>query len=174
MQDRRFKELAPIGPYWPDAALRRGLGGRASIDCRVDPKGRLDPCNIVAERTTHPTNNLARGPYLQLATTNSIYVVWRTEGKATPVVRYGASPGQIDQMVPASNIITRIGTTNKPTEQKKFLKLHSAPSGTLQFEAKITRLQPDTLYYYAVFNEDTLLAGPDDGCHFRTHPRSRG
>ena len=37
----------------------------------------------------------ARAPYLQFSTTNSIYVVWRSEGPVTPVVKWGS---RLDQL----------------------------------------------------------------------------
>src|SRR5689334_3575848 len=36
---------------------------------------------------------LLRGPYLQLATPNSIVIRWRTEEPSSSVVRYGPAPG---------------------------------------------------------------------------------
>jgi len=52
--DARFRKLAPIGPYWPDNALRMGLAGRTAIDCQVGDKGALNNCAIVGEATSHP------------------------------------------------------------------------------------------------------------------------
>ncbi|HEX3887242.1 MAG TPA: energy transducer TonB [Phenylobacterium sp.] len=41
--------LAPAGPYWPEAALRMGVGGSAKIDCKVAANGRLNACRMVTE-----------------------------------------------------------------------------------------------------------------------------
>ena len=41
-----------------------------------------------------PLANLTRGPYLQVATSNSIVVRWRTDTWARSRVRYGTAPGQ--------------------------------------------------------------------------------
>src|SRR5258705_10775193 len=57
--------------------------------------------------TTH-TKELIRGPYVQLATPDSIYVVWRTDGATTPIVRYGKSPGLLDHQVNGATILTRV------------------------------------------------------------------
>jgi hypothetical protein len=46
---------------------------------------------------------LARGPYLQLATPDSVTVVWRTDGAIKPVVRYGVTVEHLDRQVIASN-----------------------------------------------------------------------
>lgn len=51
----RFRSLAPVGPYWPDMALRTGLSGHAAIDCKVQGSGALKDCMIVGPRTTHPS-----------------------------------------------------------------------------------------------------------------------
>ena len=126
------------------------------------------------------TNHFARAPYLQLATPNSIVVVWRTDGEVTPVVRYGKSPDRLDQEVPAHSVVTRVAfTTNKAElkllEEKKpelfrLPKLHSAPAGLFQYEAKITGLSPDTRYYYGVFDGARRLTEPHPSYHFTTHP----
>ena len=44
---------------------------------------------------TEADAQLRRAPYLQLATPNSVYVVWRTEGPSEPVVRYGPTPTKL-------------------------------------------------------------------------------
>jgi hypothetical protein len=41
--------LAPAGPYWPENALRAGVGGVAKIDCKVAPDDRLTDCRMVTE-----------------------------------------------------------------------------------------------------------------------------
>ena len=40
--------LWPAGPYWPDAALRAGIGGTAVLDCQADAAGKLSACRAVA------------------------------------------------------------------------------------------------------------------------------
>lgn len=41
--------LAPLGPFWPEDAVRRGLGGSAAIDCQVDPTSHLTHCKVSEE-----------------------------------------------------------------------------------------------------------------------------
>ena len=123
---------------------------------------------------------ISRAPYLQLATPTSIYVVWRTDDKIKPVVQYGRDLNHLDQSVRGHSITTRVSLgTNKAdahfltqnTEaNQKLLKLHSAPAGTFQYEAPITGLAPDTLYFYAVADGEHRLTGRDPSYHFRTHP----
>src|SRR5262249_2239824 len=64
------------------------------------------------------TNTFARAPYLQLATPNSIVVVWRTVGSARPVVRYGTTVENLDHQVAESFIVTRVSLTTNKTELK--------------------------------------------------------
>src|SRR5262245_42471789 len=49
----------------------------------------------------------ACAPYLQFATTNSIYVVWRTEGPILPVVRFGPKRDALAEVVPPAQIVVR-------------------------------------------------------------------
>jgi TonB family protein len=45
-----FSSLQPLGPFWPEAALRQGIGGAAAIDCHVSDAGKLSNCKIADER----------------------------------------------------------------------------------------------------------------------------
>jgi acid phosphatase type 7 len=126
---------------------------------------------VASEPTHHGAGVFSRSPYVQLSTHESIFVVWRTEGKIQPIVRYGLSSEKLDQEVNGKAIITRFATTNKETKlPKEVLKLHSAPEGTYQYEAKVSGLTPDTKYYYGIFDGEKRLTGRDPSFHFRTHP----
>jgi len=46
---KRFEWLAPIGPYWPENALRQGRGGAVVVDCVVKPDSRLSDCRLIDE-----------------------------------------------------------------------------------------------------------------------------
>jgi TonB family protein len=41
--------LAPLGPYWPERALRGGIGGAVTMDCAVDEANRVSNCHIAEE-----------------------------------------------------------------------------------------------------------------------------
>ena len=123
---------------------------------------------------------IVRGPYLQLATTNSIHVVWRTEGPTLPVVRFGK---RLDALTERSaEVITRAslgaeGSTISakwvPLRTKENLalpKLHSAPVGTFQYEARLASLEPGTRYYYVVMDGEHPLTKPDTTYSFVTPP----
>ncbi|MGB1259313.1 MAG: purple acid phosphatase family protein, partial [Akkermansiaceae bacterium] len=111
--------------------------------------------------------SLSRAPYLQLSTQSSVQVVWRTRNSIAPIVKYGTSRSELNQS--KSDILVR--RTGKKSDRNPQ-PLHSAPDNTRQFEAKISGLAPNTLYYYAIFDGETRLT-PDDGTYFfRTHPKS--
>ena len=121
------------------------------------------------ERTSH-TNGILRGPYLQFATPHSIYVVWRTDQKNAPLVRFGTDLDNLEHQACGDAITTRYGTTNKHVSLPAGVaRLHSAPEGCYQYEAHLTNLTPDTLYYYGVFNSDVQLSPNNPTYHFKTH-----
>ena len=111
---------------------------------------------------------LTRGPYLQLSTPSSVSIIWRTVGETQPVVRYGLDPASLDQTLPDPSILVR--RVPKDGEISNDLSLHSAPAGTVQYDATLVGLNPDTTYYYAISNGTTTLAGGDADHFFRTHP----
>lgn len=81
---------------------------------------------------------ILRGPYLQSGSSTSVVVRWRTDWLASSWVRYGLSPGDLDDLA--------VG----------------APG--IDHEVRITGLTPDTTYFYAVGTEEGALvggAGPD-------------
>ena len=87
---------------------------------------------------------LIRGPYLQVATSSSILIRWRTDGTAQSRVRYGAEAGHLDRVADDSAFLT-----------EHRVMLHG--------------LLPHTRYYYAVGGfEDTLQGGADN--YFFTLP----
>ncbi len=92
-----------------------------------------------------PAQSLVRGPYLQLPTSNSIIVRWRTDATSTGKVKYGTDPNNLTEEVNGSSPKT-------------------------DHEVKITGLQPFTTYYYSVGNGNAVLAGGDNHHHFKTSP----
>lgn len=117
-----------------------------------------------------------RDPYLQAATDRSIQIVWRTDGPISPVVKFGKSPRTLDRTVPAKQITLRQLERDAlvsfvPAGIATGAPLHSAPNRTAQFEVLIDGLEPDTLYYYGVFDGFKLLTTGDGDYRFRTHPK---
>lgn len=99
--------------------------------------------SIAGERASGAT--LVRGPYLQVATPDSMTVRWRTDEPTASVVRYGADPD--------------------------FLNLIDGDLAlTTEHEVKLYGLTPETLYYYSVGSlAEDLVEGPDH--QFKTAPR---
>ena len=93
---------------------------------------------------------ITRAPYLQLASDDSIHIVWRTDNSIAPSVKFGLKKGRLDLTTSSEDLIVRL--TAADAQGLKTPPLHSAPKGTLQFEAKLTGLRPDTLYHYAVYD----------------------
>ena len=124
----------------------------------------------------------ARAPYLQFSTTNSIHVVWRTDGPVQAAVRFGQQRSGLGTEVSGESIVVRasLGTNGqriparwqalRTEENLKLRKLHSAAIGTFQYEAKLTGLQPATRYYYAVYDGNRRLTADDESYSFTTPP----
>jgi hypothetical protein len=68
---------------------------------------------------------IIRGPYLQLGTTNSMVVRWRTDHPTPSVVNYGTAPNQLKRQAKASGTLT-------------------------EHVVLFTNLQPDTKYFYSI------------------------
>ncbi|HEX7009985.1 MAG TPA: metallophosphoesterase family protein, partial [Phycisphaeraceae bacterium] len=119
--------------------------------------------------------DLLRGPYLQQATPDSIVIVWRTDDASDPVVRYGRSAASLDQHADG-DAITRLAPEQLTLQDDlaashpQLVKSPVATLATHQYEARLTRLEPETTYYYAVYDGQRRLAGGED-CFFTTPPR---
>ena len=87
---------------------------------------------------------LKRGPYLQNGSTTSVTVRWRTDVNTESVVRYGTSVGNLSQTI-------------------------ESLAKTKEHEVRLSGLQPNTRYYYAVGDADQTLESGED-CFFITAP----
>jgi acid phosphatase type 7 len=136
----------------------------------------------LAGLAANPEPPFSRSPYVQSASPTRMHVVWRTDGPVEPVVRFGTDPSNLDGEVSASDITVRasLGTDKqeiperwKPLRTSRNLglpKLHSAPIGTFQYEARIKGLKADTTYHYAVYDGTRRLTPADSEHRFRTQP----
>ena len=118
-------------------------------------------------RKADGTIALTRGPYLQLATQDSIRIVWRTREAIQPVLKWGKSADALTETLPDSAITLR---QTKDENESGANPLHSAPDDTRQYEAVIRGLNADTLYHYSISNGTALMSPADGSCTFRTLP----
>ena len=116
-------------------------------------------------------NIFSRSPYLQLATDSSIHIVWRTKIKINPIIRYGKDLGDLNKKIGSELILERRTVDESDESINDELSLFDAPKGTRQFEAKIPNLDPNSTYYYSVFDGEKRLTPKDSSYHFKTHPK---
>ncbi len=82
---------------------------------------------------------LTRGPYLQMGTTNSVIVRWRTEPAGDSVVRFGTNAATLDQTITDSTATTEhiVTVTNLAAATKYFYAIatgtNTLASGTNHF-----------------------------------------
>ena len=88
-----------------------------------------------------------RGPYLQMVTTTSIYIHWRTDSSTDSKVWYGDDP---------SNLTSTLFVSGNRTDH----------------EIHVTGLTGNTTYYYAVGDSDGQMVGGDSDHYFKTSPSS--
>jgi len=109
--------------------------------------------------------SFSRAPYLQLATEDSIRIVWRTSGETTPSLRFGLAPNKLHRVVADNQVQVR---TSVPDSKAPLFE--DTPQEIHQYEATLEALQPDTKYYYAIYLDGKRVT-PDDGTYrFKTHP----
>ncbi len=140
------------------------------------------PVPVRASDPAAPLPPIGRGPYLQLATSDSICIVWRTDWRRIePVVRFGLSPDRLEEAVQGGAITLKagLGKTNetdprvlglRTTANKRLPRLRGAPGGTFQYEATLSGLKPATRYFYAIFDGDQRLTPVDESYRFDTYP----
>lgn len=75
---------------------------------------------------------IVRGPYLQMATTNSMVVRWRTDVPSPGVVAYGSAPTRLNKRAKVSGTLT-------------------------EHVVIVTNLQPDKKYFYSIGTPDTPM-----------------
>lgn len=88
--------------------------------------------NIPRVPPIRPLPVITRGPYLQLATTNSIVVRWRTDRMTPGAIAYGPAPDKLGKHAKASGALT-------------------------EHVVLVTNLQPNTKYFYSIGTRDAPL-----------------
>ncbi|MCB0549822.1 MAG: metallophosphoesterase [Phaeodactylibacter sp.] len=89
--------------------------------------------------------SVIRGPYLQSGTPTSMIIRWRTNTATSSKVWYGANPDNLTQTMVQSGSRTN-------------------------HEIKLSALQPNTRYYYAIGDANGVLAGGTADHFFKTSP----
>lgn len=135
-------------------------------------------------RAANPEPPMARLPYVQASGPDRVHVLWRTEGPIRPVLRWGTRPDRLDRVVGKDDLVVRasLGAAGQAVparwqalrtpENLALPKLHSAPVGTFQYEARIDGLQPDAVGYYAIFDGDRRLTPESADHRFRAQPKA--
>lgn len=126
--DRVFPDLeTEMYPTWLENVSAEGLGTNIPAWWAGVQKGRS---SISPAPQTIPT--IIRGPYLQMGTTNSMVVRWRTDLPANSTVSFGAAPSRLNRTARANGIFT-------------------------EHAVQLTNLLPNTKYFYAFGATDTPL-----------------
>lgn len=86
-----------------------------------------------------------RGPYLNIGTSTSIIIKWRTTTACDSKVFYGTSVGSVTNVV-------------------------NDPLTVTNHEIKISGLNPSTVYYYAIASTGNTLTVPTSSIYFKTSP----
>ena len=115
---------------------------RSSEATQLTERPRL---TVVINEGAPPPALVVRGPYLQMVTSNSIVVRWRTDNPTTSGVRFGTTPGVLSDLV--------ISTAS-----------------VVDHEIALTGLDPSTQYYYAIGTDAQDLAGDTLDHFFITSP----
>ncbi len=82
----------------------------------------------------HPNYTVSRGPYLQMGTSNSMQIRWRTNIASTTKVNYGANPTNLN-----SNVVDATLTT--------------------EHIVNLPNISPNTQYYYSIGTATEVLQG---------------
>ena len=105
---------------------------------------------------------ISRGPYLQLAHSSGVTIVWRsTKELDDPKVKYWRAEDE-DASFETNEIQVRKADGDNA--------LSKVPTGQVQYEVALANLKPDTTYHYAIYDGETGLTETSDQFTFATHP----
>src|SRR5437773_8087127 len=126
--DRVFPDLeTEMYPTWMENISTEGLGTNIPVWWAGVQKGRFS-----ISPAPQPVPTIMRGPYLQMGTTNSMVVRWRTDVPANSTVSFGSSPTRLNRTARANGIFT-------------------------EHAVQVTNLLPNTKYFYSLGAMDTPL-----------------
>ncbi len=113
---------------------------------------------------------ISRDPYMQMGTSDSIVIVWRTSRTIKPRVLFSEKLENRDREVFLEEISVDRSASLRSGDEDERSYLFSAPEGTHQYSAHLKNLKADTLYYYTIYDGDEAIAGGDLEHFFRTYP----
>ncbi len=128
-----------------------------AADCGACPTGgncgdgtcsaseQCDTCAADCGSCIGPAPSLVRGPYLQVGSSETMVVKWRTLEPTGSVVMYGPNPG---------NLIYRA----------------ESAGSQIRHEVQLTGLSPSTKYFYGFGTSERTLHGKDASYSFMTSP----
>jgi len=99
----------------------------------------------MASSFTYAQTNIVRGPYIQMATDNSMIVRWNTDIATNSQVNFGNAVDSLTQQIVSSELTT-------------------------EHEVNLTGLSPLTRYYYSIGSSSERLSGNDNDTFFETSP----
>ncbi|MCB1096991.1 MAG: metallophosphoesterase [Verrucomicrobiae bacterium] len=107
-----------------------------------------------------------------MTTPRSAVIVWRTSRPITPWIAIRNSPNSAtaQTIVQADQIVIRV--SSDVSAPPAVARLVGAPEQTYQYEAHVSGLAPDTVYFYMILDLLDLVAGGDSQHWFRTAPAS--
>jgi len=114
-------------PTWMENRSSDALGTNIPVWWAAVQQGKFSVSPVA-----QPISTIIRGPYLQLGTTNSMVVRWRTDLPTTNTVFFGTSPTRLNRSARANGLFT-------------------------EHAVQFTNLLPATTYYYSLGAVDTPL-----------------
>ncbi len=115
---------------------------------------------------------VSRDPYLQMGTSNSVIIVWRTSKAIVPRVLFSEELGSSGREVFKEEISLCL-SSDSHNDNEGQTYLFSAPNNTHQYQAQVRNLKADTIYYYSIYDGNEVVAGGDSEHFFRTYPNDK-
>jgi hypothetical protein len=164
--DRVFLDLqTETYPTWMKNISADGLGTNIPPWWAGVQKGKFS-----VSPSPQPVPSIIRGPYLQMGTTNSMVVRWRTDLPAGNSVAFGSNPGRLSRTARANGTFTEhaVQFTNLAPGTKYFYSLGATDSPLVVYwtnnvacisstNSRIYVNKPGTREQVAVGNKDTFV-----------------
>src|SRR6185503_18637843 len=152
-------------PTWLDSSSPETLGTNMPPWWASVLKGKYS-----VSPAAQPLPTIIRGPYLQLGTTNSMVVRWRTDLPTSYGVSYGTAPTRMNRNARANGVFTEhaVQITNLtagtkyfyglgPTDTPLFVRITNDIAFISSTNSRIYVNKPGTREQIAVANRDTFV-----------------